>query len=61
MLGLVMGATLSNFCGASASHGCHFGQFLVELVLDMGATLSNFCGASASHGCHPGKFLCTYC
>ena len=54
-----MGATLSNFCGAS--QGCHSGQFFMALVLDMGATLSNFCGASASHGCHPGQFLCTYC
>ena len=68
-----MGATLGNFCGAcashgcnpeqflgaGASHGCHSGQFFVKLELDMGATLSNFCGAS--HGCHPGQFLCTYC
>ena len=25
---LVIGATLSNFCGASASHECHSGQYL---------------------------------
>ena len=57
VLGLVMGVTLSSFCGASANHGCHSGQFFVELVLDMGVTLSNFCGASASHGCYHGQFL----
>ena len=52
VLVLVMGATLSKFCVASACHGCHSGQFFVELVLVIGATLSNFFGASVSHGCH---------
>ena len=50
VLVLVMGATLGNFCGASASHGCH-SLWANFVVLVMSATLGNFCGASASHGC----------
>ena len=38
----VISATLGNFCGACASHGCNPEQFL---------------GARASHGCHPEQFL----
>ena len=75
VLVLVMGATLSNFCGASASHRCHSEQLMWCLCLSRvplwticvnplevkGATLSNICGTSASHECQPGQFLCTYC
>ena len=39
---LVIGATLGNFCGASARHGCYSGQFY---------------GVSASYRCHSEQLL----
>ena len=49
VLVLVMGSSHGNFCGASASNGCHI--ICVNPLVAMGATLSNLC-ASASHVCH---------
>ena len=51
-----MGATLSNFCGASASHGCHPVQIFVYLLLVMGATLGIF--VVLVMGATPGDLSC---